>query len=164
MVQTRAKSSRKPNSVCTALVVLGVNLSSVLTTRKLSKIELDMIKFPLQVYSLIVGLLLSDGWLAYPCANNKSPRLGFEQSYAQPSYLSSVYLALSPYCYILPKYRNRSRYGLQLSSLTVTTRSLPILEEFYNKFYSKGKKVIPQDIYDLLSPISLAHLIMGDGT
>lgn len=164
MVQTRAKSTRSSNSVCTALVVWGLNPSSGLTTRKLTKIELDMIKFPQEISSLIVGLLLSDGWLVYASTNHKSPRLGFEQSYNQASYVWSVYLSLSPYCYSLPKYRIRSRFNLQLSSLTVTTRSLPILVEFYNKFYCNGKKVIPQDIYDLLTPIALAHLIMGDGT
>lgn len=30
-------------------------------------------------------------------------------------------------------------------------------------FYSKGVKIIPKNIYDLLTPVALAHLIMGDG-
>jgi hypothetical protein len=36
--------------------------------------------------------------------------------------------------------------------------------EFYNLFYLNNKKVICQNIYDLLTPVALAHLIMGDGS
>lgn len=31
-------------------------------------------------------------------------------------------------------------------------------------FYLNGTKVIPHSIYDLLTPIALAHLITGDGS
>ncbi|RUS27357.1 hypothetical protein BC938DRAFT_483358 [Jimgerdemannia flammicorona] len=33
----------------------------------------------------------------------------------------------------------------------------------YNLFYVNGVKVIPATIYELFSPIALAHMIMGDG-
>jgi hypothetical protein len=36
--------------------------------------------------------------------------------------------------------------------------------EFFDCFYHNGKKVIPEHIYHLLTPVSLAHLIMGDGS
>jgi len=31
-------------------------------------------------------------------------------------------------------------------------------------FYINKKKVIPEDIYNLLTPVALAHFIMGDGS
>jgi len=31
-------------------------------------------------------------------------------------------------------------------------------------FYPQGVKVIPDNIYELLTPVALAHLIMGDGS
>lgn len=164
MIQIRKKSSRKLTSTCTDMVVWGVNLSSGFTTRKLSNIELNMFKFPHHIRSIIVGLLLSDGWLSYPSVNNKYPRLGFEQTSAQSSYLWSVYWALSHYCYSLPKYKARTRNNVPVSSWTLSTRGLPCFVEFYKIFYSTGKKVIPQDIYNLLTPIALAHMIMGDGS
>ena len=34
----------------------------------------------------------------------------------------------------------------------------------HNLFYSNGKKIIPQNIYELLTPLALAHVIMGDGS
>jgi hypothetical protein len=36
--------------------------------------------------------------------------------------------------------------------------------ELYYLFYSKGVKVIPENIYELLTPVALAHFIMGDGS
>jgi hypothetical protein len=30
-------------------------------------------------------------------------------------------------------------------------------------FYPQNVKIIPENIYDLLTPVALAHLIMGDG-
>jgi hypothetical protein len=44
------------------------------------------------------------------------------------------------------------------------TRALPCLTEFYYQFYIDKKKVIPSDIYNMLTPVALAHLILGDGT
>jgi hypothetical protein len=42
---------------------------------------------------------------------------------------------------------------------------MPCLTELHTLFYpNKGVKVIPQNIYDLLTPVALAHLIMGDGS
>jgi hypothetical protein len=32
-----------------------------------------------------------------------------------------------------------------------------------NLFYVEGKKVVPLDIFNMLDPIALAHLIQGDG-
>lgn len=48
------------------------------------------------------------------------------------------------------------------------TRALPCLSEIYELFYPKGavlkEKIIPSNIYELLTPIALAHVIMGDGS
>lgn len=50
-------------------------------------------------------------------------------------------------------------YGLQFFS-----RSLPCFSEIYSIFYgAKGEKAIPEDIYNILTPVALAHLIQGDG-
>lgn len=42
--------------------------------------------------------------------------------------------------------------------------ALPCFNEFYNLFYHEGKKVIPLNIYDLLTPLGLAFLICDDGS
>jgi hypothetical protein len=73
------------------------------------------------------------------------------------------FFTLSHYCQSYPNIRKRVRLGKESYTLRLTTRSLPCLTEFYNKFYVDRKKVIPKDIYNLLTPVALAHLIMGDG-
>ena len=36
--------------------------------------------------------------------------------------------------------------------------------ELHSLFYLSGIKIIPENIYELLTPVALAHLIMGDGS
>ena len=48
------------------------------------------------------------------------------------------------------------------SGLQFSTRKYHCLNELYHLFYKKIK-IIPYNIYDLLTPIALAHWIMGDG-
>lgn len=49
-------------------------------------------------------------------------------------------------------------------SIEFFTRSLPCFTELHSIFYVNGVKVIPHNIYDLLTPIALAHWICGDGS
>ena len=41
---------------------------------------------------------------------------------------------------------------------------MPCMTELHSIFYPNGIKVIPQNIYNMLTPVALAHLIMGDGS
>ena len=38
------------------------------------------------------------------------------------------------------------------------------LTELHYLFYPNGVKIIPKNIFELLTPIALAHMIMGDGS
>ena len=40
---------------------------------------------------------------------------------------------------------------------------MPCINNLYSLFYPKSVKIIPHNIYELLNPVALAHLIMGDG-
>ena len=100
-----------------------------------------MFKLPQYQRSVIIGLLLSDGWLAYASKNNKNARLGFEQSYVRNEYVWSVYNVLSHYCSSLPAVKFRVRKGIGSSSIRFTTRSLPCFSELHYLFYlNKIKK------------------------
>ena len=55
------------------------------------------------------------------------------------------------------------RNGKQFFGLHFFTRALPCLTELHSLFYPNGIKIIPCNIYELLTPIALAHMIMGDG-
>jgi hypothetical protein len=163
-----------------------------------------MIKIPPFQYSVVIGLLLSDGWLIIPSTTHKNARLGLAQSLEHFEYLWSVFSILSHYCSNYPIGRSRTRNGKVLYIIDLNTRSLPCFSDLYSLFYinpfgyslrlrlcryfvvradvvrlptsiygrtrytvtggAEAKvKVIPENIYDLLTPVALAHWIMGDG-
>jgi hypothetical protein len=41
---------------------------------------------------------------------------------------------------------------------------MPCITDLHSLFYPQGVKVIPDNIYELLTPVALAHLLMGDGS
>jgi hypothetical protein len=41
---------------------------------------------------------------------------------------------------------------------------MPCITELRSLFYPNGIKIIPEDIYNMLTPVALAHMIMGDGS
>lgn len=63
-----------------SLVIWGTNLPSLVGRGRLTKQESNMIKFPPYQMSVIIGLLLSDGWLIIASKTTKNARLGFAQS------------------------------------------------------------------------------------
>ena len=81
-------------------------------------------------------------------------------------FLFHVFSLLTPYCSTFP-------YGGQrLNPVTgsvdqrffFNTMTLPCFNFLYDLFHINGVKVVPSTIYDLLTPIGLAYLIMGDGS
>ena len=122
-----------------------------------------MVKLPYYQYSVIVGIILSDGSLFFSNNKNKNARFKLKQSYSHMEYLWFTFLILSHYCNSLPVCRKAVRNGNINYSIEYTTRALPCFSELYNLFYPKGVKLVPNNIYDLLTPVALAHLIMGDG-
>jgi hypothetical protein len=112
----------------------------------------------------IIGDLLGDGHLKKPKTNGNC-RLVFTFSAKNMAYIeymrSKVYGSLctinapTPYPTNMP-----SQYWF-------ATRSLPCLTELYDLWYKSStegiKKIVPVDINKMLTPIGLAHWIMGDG-
>ena len=122
-----------------------------------------MIELPPYQQNVIVELLLSDGWLAFSSSKNKNARLGVEQSYSHKAYVHFVFSILSHYCNSLPVYKKRVGKGNTTYSIGFITRALPCFTELHSIFYVNNVKRIPHNIYELLTPVTLAHLIMGDG-
>jgi hypothetical protein len=78
----------------TDLVIWGENLSSGIGWGRLTKQESNMIVIPPYQYSIIVGLILSDGWLIKASSTNICPRLGLTQSLSHFEY---IFLSLMLY-------------------------------------------------------------------
>jgi len=53
-------------------------------------------------YSVVVGIILFDGWLTFAKSYSKSARLGFKQSAAHSEYLLFVFNILPHYCSSYP--------------------------------------------------------------
>ena len=60
---------------------------------------------------------------------------------------------------ITDKRTGKIRYNLSFATL-----ALPCFNELYLSFYLDGKKIIPNNIVDLLTSVSLAYWIMVDGS
>ena len=112
---------------------------------------------------VIVGLLLSDGWLIIPTKRSKNARFGFKQSLSRSVYVWFVFNILSHYCSRFPQLTKSIRLGNKHYGLEFFTRSLPCLTELHSLFYPEGIKIVPRNIYELLTSVSLAQIIMGDG-
>jgi hypothetical protein len=157
-------------SAKTSLVVWGTNLSSSVGKGRFTKQESNMIKLPYYQKSIIIGLLLSDGWLTIASKTTKNARLGFKQSLDRASYVWFVFNLLSHYCSSYPHLTKGITSGNWFPGLEFFTRTLPCFTELHSLFYPsftqrvKGTKIIPYNIFDLLTPVTLAHLIMGDGS
>jgi len=151
----------KPNS--TDLVVWGSNLSSTVGTGRNTKIVKNMIVLPPYQKSVVVGLLLSDGHLA-SAKSHENPHLAFKQSLKNSRYVLFVFSILSHYCNLYPTLVKSIRKNNIDLALFFRTRGLPCFFELRSLFYINKVKIVPSDIYNLLTPVALAHLIMGDGS
>ena len=147
----------------TRIVVWGKNLSSSVGLGRHTKQVSNMIRIPAYQQSVITGLILSDGWLVFASKSSKSARLGFKQTLSNSAYFLFVFSLLSPYYSSIPSFISSKRKETNTYALEIFTRSLPCFTELYSIYYPNGIKRIPADIFNLLTPIALAHWIMGDG-
>lgn len=145
------------------LIIWGENLPSSVGNKRLTKVEREMIKLPSFQRSVIIGLLLSDGWLTIASSTHKNARLGFKQSLARSSYVLFVFNFLSHYCGSLPNLVGGIREGNRYYAMQFFTFGMPCFTELHYLFYPDKKKIIPDNIYELLTPVALGHWIMGDG-
>lgn len=123
-----------------------------------------MKKLDVKTIELLVGLLLGDGHIGK--LENKS-FITMEQTIKHNSYmiylhniLVSADVALHPI-----KYYSRldKRYSAINESVYFKSYNLEVLNLLANMFLRGEMKVIPLEIKEWLTPISLAHWICGDG-
>ncbi len=154
--QTRARE-------CKSLVYWGISLPCTVGV-KLSPTELDNIKLANFIKSVMVGMLLSDGYILFSTKIKKKGSLGLTPFLAHSGYLYFVFNLLAHYCPISPVLIIRSRLDISSSSLYICTRSMACITELYHAYYANKIKVIKACIYNYLTPIPLAHLIKVEGT
>jgi len=93
-----------------------------------------MINLPSYHFSVMVGLVLSGGWLTIPRPDRKNARFCFLQSLDKAYYVWFVFNILSHYCSSYPYLRKRSRLGVPSYALEFVTRILPCFTELHSLF------------------------------
>ena len=150
------------NNKCKDIVIYGSNLTSTVNYPRYNSIIRHMVHIPSNLYSIILGVLLSDGWLYINKSGNTL--LGFKQSINKSEFFFSVFNKFSHYCSAYPILTSTTIKGNKFVGIQFATRVFPCFTEWYNIFYKNNKKIVPLDLYNLLTYEALAYWIMGGGT
>jgi hypothetical protein len=146
--------------------VLCSALPLVKPRRWLTKAEKEQFVLTQDLKSILVGLYLGD-LHARKLKGSVNPRLEFEQGTIHEDYLLHLYELFKDFCPSSPQIRNllpHPKTGKVYSTIRFNTRALPCFKEFYDLFYPRGVKIIPANIGELFTPLSLAYLIADDGS
>jgi hypothetical protein len=108
--------------------------------------------------SIIIGNILGDGSLRR-ASGRINALLEINHNFASKDYVDWKYEHLKVLVKTPPKWRdgNKGRIAYRF-----TTRSLPGITRFYEKFYQDGKKIIPRGLK--LNPLAMAVWFMDDGS
>jgi hypothetical protein len=133
-------------------------------SRILEKYKLTL-KLTTRQHEVLIGLLLGDGHIEQPYITPRA-RLKVEQRIDAKEYVEWLYDIF--HNWIRSSIRTRSKFlkstGKTYKSCEFTTFSHEELMFYRELFYPSGKKVIPINIYDLLTPLGLAIWFMDDGS
>jgi hypothetical protein len=90
----------------------------------------------------------------------------FKQGVVHKEYLLGLYEQFKDLCPAGPKVHNSQpdkRTGKVYSTIRFYTYSLPCFNQLYNLFYLDGRKLVPQNIAELLTLRGLASWVSEDG-
>lgn len=132
----------------------------------MKKIEKLAFTLPTNLREILVGLLLGDLHGRYRF--NKTSFI-FKQALSHKEYIYFLYEIFKKYCPSSPKINESladPRTGKVYYSISFTTYTLPCFNELYKLFYlsPSRKKIVPDNIEELLTPQSLAYWIADDGS
>ena len=158
------------NNKCKDLVVYGSNLASTVGYPTYTIIVRHMVNIPslvnssvkYELESILVGILISDGWLEINKLGNT--RFFFKQSMNKSEFIFFVFNRLSHFCSSYPMITTTSLKDRNFKGLCFNTRAYPCLTEFYYMFYVKRTKIVPLNLYEIIDYEFLAYWVMGDGT
>lgn len=141
----------------------------IFSTISLSSTFLDSLFIPLKTWEIVTGELLGDGYIRYDPEQPKiNGRLEFTFSSNILHYIN--YLKFNALSYIctesqptpwIDKSKNKI---IQYWFSTIRMSAISDLHKhWYKKVGDKYIKVLPNNIEELLTPLAIAHWIMGDG-
>lgn len=118
---------------------------------------------PSDVYQALIGQLLGDAY-AYRSSPTANTRIEWSFGAARGDYANYLGDMFSLYCNTGVLVKTTGAAGYRLKTITLKLFN-PLFEMFYVLDTVTGKyvKVVPAMINELMTPVVLAHLIMGDG-
>ena len=152
---------------CVGEEILSLLLfSSLLPVKpRLTHPEKEAFSLSQELKDISIGLLLGDLY-ARKQKLGVNVCLAFRQGTIHEDYLLHLYELFKDFCPSGPKIQIPKpdiRTGIVHRSIYFSTYTLPCFNEFYDLFYPEGKKVVPANIAELLTPLSLAYWIFDDG-
>ena len=105
--------------------------------------------------SILIGVLLGDGAMR----KKTHALLEINHSFKQKEYVDWLYQKFQNFVGTKPKMRKSN--GTRIA-YRFTTKSIPVLTTFYDKFFKQKHKIIPDDL--ILTPLTLAVWYMDDGS
>jgi len=113
--------------------------------------------------SIIIGMLLSDGWMQIRKGWN--PRIGFKQSIKNFPYIWELFNELSIISSNYPYLCKNIKRGKLFYSIKFETRQLKSLNNIKDLLYNENNvKSIKFELIYHFNYLVLAHWIMGDGS
>ena len=116
---------------------------------------------PTALKEIIVGLALGDLNIRRRSINTC---LRFKQSYKNEPYMLHLFTLFQEYCKMTPRVTDARLKGKVYQSMIFDTLTYAAFNYFFELFYKEGKKFVPKNIQELITPIGLAYWAMDDGT
>src|SRR5438270_1526957 len=132
----------------------------------LTRAERSLFTLAPDLKDILTGLIMGDLFINKQ-KTGINARLEFTQGLVHVEYIQHLFELFSDYCGMVPKIPTRApdkRTGKIYDTVIFYTYSLPCFLEFYNLFYLDGKKIVPLNIGDLLTPLGLAYWVADDGS
>lgn len=152
------------------LYALNLALYSTSTKSKirLSKKEREVIILSDNTAQALVGIMLGDGHIQQRSLTGNSRFLFTQTAIKHKDYYQKVFDLFKFYCTQDLKSYFKSWEDKKTKQiyefLSFATIALPCFNQYRNKFYLNNIKIVPSDIFNLLTEIGLAHWIMYDGS
>lgn len=140
------------------------NYLSLFVKGIINKKDRDSLSISKYQRSMLIGILLSDGWMKNKKGWNS--KIGFKQSIKNLNYLWEVFINIANLCSNLPNLKSNIKKGKRFFNLQFETRQLKCFDEIRSLFYINGigSKIITKELFDYFDYIVLAHWIMGNGS
>ena len=157
--------------ICKKNYTTDINNTISLLKKRLTKVERSKFIIGEPLNEIIIGLLLGDGNIKSRQLNGNC-RFMYGQSSLRKNhlnYFNHIFDLFKPFISKEYKVKSRSfidkRTNKTYSSIIFDTLTLPCFTSYKELFYNlEGKKIIPNNINQLLTPRGLAYWIMDDGS